>query len=73
MKVAVGQDSHKFDFGNLGKKLILGGVVFEDHFPLSGNSDSDVVLHALTNAISGITTVNIIGSVADDLCNSRNN
>lgn len=33
-----------------------------------GNSDADVVLHALTNAISGISCVNILGKIADDLC-----
>lgn len=73
MKVAIGQDSHRFDFDNKEKKLILGGVVFENHTPLEGNSDADVVLHSITNAISGITCVNIIGKIADDLCTSRYN
>lgn len=68
MKVAIGQDSHKFDFDNKAKKLILGGVVFEDGIALKGNSDADVVLHAVTNAVSGITCKNIIGKVADDMC-----
>lgn len=68
MKVAIGQDSHRFDFDNKDKKLILGGVVFENQPPLSGNSDADVILHAITNAISGITCKNIIGKVADDMC-----
>ena len=36
--------------------------------PLAGNSDADVVLHALTNAISGLTGVNILGETADRLC-----
>ena len=45
-------------------------VVFEDGIPLSGNSDADVVLHAITNAISGITCKNIIGKIADDMCKS---
>ena len=68
MKVAIGQDSHKFDFNNQNKKLILGGIVFEGQPPLSGNSDADVILHSITNAVSGITCVNIIGKVSDDLC-----
>lgn len=69
MKVAIGQDSHKFDFENLDSKdLIIGGVIFENNTPLKGNSDADVVLHALTNAISGITGKNILGSVADEMC-----
>jgi 2-C-methyl-D-erythritol 2,4-cyclodiphosphate synthase len=73
MKVAIGQDSHKFDFANKAKALILGGVVFEMGPPLMGNSDADVILHSLTNAISGITCTNIIGETADNLCKSRNN
>jgi len=52
-----------------GKPLILGGVVFDCDCPaLEGNSDSDVVLHALCNAISGVTTVNILGDIADKMC-----
>jgi len=69
MKVAIGQDSHRFDFNDKEKKLILGGVVFEDYPPLAGNSDADVILHSITNAISGITGVNILGKIADELYN----
>jgi len=55
--------------GATGKPLVLGGVVFDGDCPaLDGNSDSDVVLHALCNAISGITTVNILGDIADKMC-----
>ena len=43
------------------KKLILAGVIFEEEVPLLANSDGDVILHAVTNAISGITTKNILG------------
>ena len=68
MKVAIGQDSHRFDIGNKEKKLILGGIVFEEATPLLGNSDADVVLHAITNAVSGITCKNILGKVSDDMC-----
>lgn len=68
MKVAIGQDSHAFDFDDKEKKLILGGVVFDGEPPLKGNSDADVILHSVTNAISGITCVNILGGIADELC-----
>ena len=68
IKTGLGQDSHRFDFDNKTKKLILGGVVFDDEPPLQGNSDADVVLHALCNAISGITGVNVLGTVSDTLC-----
>lgn len=68
MKVGIGQDSHRFDFSNSDKKLKLGGVVFEDCLSLEGNSDADVILHSITNAISGVTCVNILGKISDDMC-----
>lgn len=68
MKVAIGQDSHKIDYNNKEKKLLLGGIEFQEDYCLSANSDGDVILHALTNAISGITCKNILGKVADDMC-----
>ncbi|MEI6131303.1 MAG: 2-C-methyl-D-erythritol 2,4-cyclodiphosphate synthase [Bacillota bacterium] len=71
MKVGIGQDSHRFDFENKEKKLILGGVHIENHPPLQGNSDADVLLHSITNAISGVTCVNILGNVSDDMCHKR--
>ncbi len=47
---------------------MLGGVHLENAPPLEGNSDADVILHAVTDAISGITGVTVIGSVADEMC-----
>ena len=69
MKAAIGQDSHRFE-ESPGKPLILGGVVFPGEPGLLANSDGDVVLHAITNAISGITCRNILGAVADEMCRS---
>lgn len=68
MKVAIGQDSHRIDYKNTEKKLILGGIEFENEFSLQANSDGDVILHAITNAVSGITCVNILGDKADQMC-----
>jgi len=68
MKVAIGQDSHRIDYENKEKKLILGGVEFDEEFSLEANSDGDVILHAITNAISGITCKNILGKISDDMC-----
>ena len=68
VRFGIGQDSHRFDFDDKNKKLLLGGIVFEDSPPLKGNSDADVVLHALTNAVSGVTCVNILGKKSDDMC-----
>lgn len=69
LKVGIGQDSHRFATpGKEEKKLIIGGVVFEGYPPFLSNSDGDVVLHAITNAISGITGKNILGDIADRMC-----
>ncbi len=81
-RTALGQDSHRFpsrffsgrdqsaffsDSKN-DKPLTIAGIMI-NHVPgLEANSDGDVVLHAVTNAISGITCKNVIGARADELC-----
>ena len=67
MKCAIGQDSHSFS-QEPDRKLILAGVHIKGHAGLLANSDGDVIYHALTNAISGITSVNILGKTADLMC-----
>lgn len=67
-RTGLGQDSHRFlDAPDPHRPLLLGGIVF-DGLPLNGNSDADVVLHAVTNAVSSVTGVNVIGKLADDMC-----
>lgn len=51
------------------RPLVLAGVEISGP-PLAGNSDADVVLHALCNAISGVSGVNFLGPPADELCNT---
>jgi len=68
IKTGLGQDSHRFDFEDKNKPLILAGIIFDGAPPLKGNSDADVVLHAITNAVSSITGINILGAVSDKLC-----
>ena len=63
---ALGQDSHRFE-EEKDKPLVLGGVLIEEEWGLEANSDGDVLLHALTNAVSGVTGRNILGPVADEL------
>ncbi len=67
-KVGIGQDSHRIQEPAAGKALVLGGLTLKEAYALEGNSDSDVVLHAITNAISGITGKPVLGPVADKLC-----
>lgn len=61
-------DSHRFVEGESDKPFVLGGLVFDDAPPLEGNSDADVILHAMTDAISGVTGKTVIGAVADGMC-----
>lgn len=68
IKVGIGQDSHRIQEPAAGKALVLGGVTLAEAYSLEGNSDSDVVLHAVTNAVSGVTGKPILGPVADGLC-----
>lgn len=67
---AIGQDSHRFtdEKSEEKNKLLLGGVEIPGCSGLKGNSDGDVVLHALTNAVSGISCVNVLGEIADKMC-----
>ena len=67
---AIGQDSHRFvEPGTYpGRPLRLGGATIPEGPALAGNSDADVVLHAVTNAVSGLTGVNVIGETADRMC-----
>jgi 2-C-methyl-D-erythritol 2,4-cyclodiphosphate synthase len=68
IKTGLGQDSHRFETVMTDRALILGGVKIPQHVALSGNSDADVILHALCNGISGVTGVNILGKISDELC-----
>lgn len=69
---AIGQDSHRFTAETEGKPLKLGGVVIDGAPGLDGNSDADVILHALTNAISGLTGIPVLGAAADTICAAGN-
>jgi 2-C-methyl-D-erythritol 2,4-cyclodiphosphate synthase len=68
VKTGIGQDSHRFEPDGSLKPLILGGVRIIGCVGLAGNSDADVVLHALTNAVSGVSGANILGARSDELC-----
>ena len=68
---SIGQDSHRFLEGTYdpsSNAIKLGGydVPFDRQF--DANSDGDVILHAITNAVSGFTGVNILGGAADEIC-----
>ncbi|MBR6483660.1 MAG: 2-C-methyl-D-erythritol 2,4-cyclodiphosphate synthase, partial [Clostridiales bacterium] len=68
--MTIGQDSHRFEEGTVEgfNTIMLGGCPVPFDRKISANSDGDVILHAITNAISGYTGINILGGKADELC-----
>jgi 2-C-methyl-D-erythritol 2,4-cyclodiphosphate synthase len=68
IRVGMGQDSHRFEDEASTKPLVLGGVVFPGHPGLQANSDGDVVLHAVFNALSQAIGKRSLGVYADPLC-----
>lgn len=71
IRTGIGQDSHRFEPEGSQKPLMLGGLFIAGCQGLEGNSDADVVLHAVTNAISGVTGVNVLGAISDEMCLGR--
>ena len=61
-KIGIGQDSHKFDKK---KPLVLGSVKILDKDGFEANSDGDVILHALFNALSTAIGDRSLGFYAD--------
>ncbi|MBO4243413.1 MAG: 2-C-methyl-D-erythritol 2,4-cyclodiphosphate synthase [Clostridiales bacterium] len=68
--MTIGQDSHRFEEGTVEgfNTIMLGGCPVPFDRKISANSDGDVILHAITNAVSGYTGINILGGKADELC-----
>ena len=66
VRVGFGSDSHLFDESG-SKPLVLGGVKLEGERGLKANSDGDVILHALFNALSQACGGESIGHYANPL------
>ncbi len=66
-RVGFGQDSHRFS-RDRNKKLILGGYAVPNETGLEANSDGDVILHALFNAISSAIGEKSLGFFSDSMC-----
>jgi 2-C-methyl-D-erythritol 2,4-cyclodiphosphate synthase len=63
MRVGIGHDTHRLVEG---RPLILGGVRIDHPRGLTGHSDADVVLHALTDALLGAAGLGDIGDAYPD-------
>ena len=59
IRVGLGYDLHRLVEG---RRLILGGVVFDFEKGEDGHSDGDVLLHAITDALLGAAGLGDIGS-----------
>ncbi|KKP37850.1 MAG: 2-C-methyl-D-erythritol 2,4-cyclodiphosphate synthase, 2-C-methyl-D-erythritol 4-phosphate cytidylyltransferase [Candidatus Peregrinibacteria bacterium GW2011_GWA2_33_10] len=66
IRTGIGVDSHEFDKNKFG--LILGGVKFNQYRSMKANSDGDVILHSLFNAISSASGQGSISEIADEMC-----
>ena len=65
-RVGLGQDSHRFST-DPARKLVLGGVEVPNEAGLDGNSDADVVLHALCRALEQAIGGGDFSRYADDM------
>ena len=63
-RVGVGQDSHKLKEGG---RLILGGVKISEKYYLEADSDGDVIIHALFNALASAIGEKPLGFYATPL------
>ena len=80
MKVAIGQDSHRFDFESKNKNLVLGGIVFENATPTLGNKytvslfkgseskDFKSTYENISLYASNIVSSSKLGKITDEMC-----
>jgi 2-C-methyl-D-erythritol 2,4-cyclodiphosphate synthase len=64
----LGQSNHRFLQPGSTKPCIVAGVIF-DHCPgFQSKSDGDVAFHAICNALSSLSGVQVLGNIAQILC-----
>ncbi len=68
MRIGIGQDSHRFEKNIDDTVLILGGIRIEGSPGLKANSDGDVIIHALCNAIGSAVGKGSLSTYSDDHC-----
>lgn len=70
VRVGIGQDSHRIKLKTQNSKRKtsrLGGVELKN-WEIVANSDGDVILHALCNALSSAIGGDSLGTWADEMC-----
>lgn len=66
-RIGLGQDSHCFT-QDKNKPFVLGGVIIPNENGLKADSDGDVILHSICNALSSAIGGNSLGTWADEMC-----
>ncbi len=66
-RVGFGQDSHRFS-SDENRRLFLGGLEIPNEKGLEGNSDADVIIHALCNALMQAVGNDSFSTYADSMC-----
>lgn len=67
-RVGIGQDTHRF--AKKKTPLVLGGVKIAETGGFEGNSDEDVLLHSLCNALSSAIGGDSISTWSDAMCDA---
>ena len=62
LRVGNGFDVHRWATDDSERRLVLGGVRFDDVTGLEGHSDADAVAHACTDAVLGAAGLGDIGT-----------
>ena len=63
MRIGHGYDAHRLE---VGRKLVLGGVLIPYEKGLDGHSDADVLLHAVMDSLLGAVCLGDIGGMFPD-------
>lgn len=71
IRVGLGQDSHRFVGASENRPLMLGGVMVDTKGGLEGNSDADVILHSICNALSSAIGGDSLSTWTEDMCNKQ--
>jgi len=67
-RTGLGQKAHRFLSPDSTKPCVIAGIIFEGIPGFLSRSDGDVVFHALCNAITSLSGVQILGDIAAALC-----
>ena len=69
IKIGIGQDSHKFSVNK--KLLVLGGIKLSGNGGFEANSDGDVIIHSLCNALSSAIGGYSLGTWSDEMYSKK--